>query len=371
MKSKFTNIMLIILMIFLLASIAIFAVAMYTTITNLTNVNTSNAMNTINSVLSDFEEQNIKNTTTNINENTINITVENVESYNKIEGNYYFEQLTDTQKKIYEGLQKNKEKMYDGKYTIQYGKMFSEIVETEEGKKKLGDDYQSAVEAFLYDNPDVFYIDANKLFLSIETTTSILKKTHNVYIGPAKNDTYYADGFTSEPQVKVAVKKIEDIRDIVTKRLTGNTYRDILKIHNYLVENIHYDKEYKSIGRYSIYGAFIDKTCVCEGYAKALKYLLNAADIPCVIAQGTATNSSGKSEDHAWNCVYLDGKWYYIDITWNDPIIIGQGSVAKSVHYKYFLKGSKTFNKDHILSYQFSDGGRTYRYPIVEEYDYK
>ena len=26
------------------------------------------------------------------------------------------------------------------------------------------------------------------------------------------------------------------------------------------------------------------------------------------------------NEEHIWNLVYLDGKWYHLDLTWNDPI---------------------------------------------------
>lgn len=369
MKSKFTNFMLYIIMIILIAAIAIFARAIYTNITNITSTDT---IYTINSIATNKTEEDLENTVKlNENKEETNIVLEDVIIDKEIKSRYFYEQLTDIQKLIYDGLQENKENMQDGTYKIQYGGIFTDILKEEGGNEKLGNDYQSAVESFLYDNPDVFYLDANKLYLSVETSKTILKTTYNVYIGAEENSTYYVDGFTSKTQVKTAVKKIEDIKDNIVSRLTGDTYRDILKIHDYLVENIDYDSNYDSIGCYSIYGALIDKKCVCEGYAKALKYLLNAAGIPSVIAQGTAINSSGKTEDHAWNIVYLNDKWYYIDATWDDPIIIGGGKIAKNVQYKYFLKGSKTFNKDHTLSYQFSENGRIYRYPIAQEYDYK
>lgn len=368
MKSRFTNIMLFIIMILLIAAIAIFGMAIYA---NIVNVNTSDTVYTINSIITTGEEKEKNTVATNETKTNENITVEEIKVSNEVKERYFYEQLTDNQKLIYDGLQENKENMQNGTYKIQYGGIFTDILNEEGGSKKLGEDYQSAVETFLYDNPDVFYIDANKLYLSVETNSTIFKKTYNVYVGPAENENYYVEGFTSEMQVKAAANKIESIKDTVVSKLTGNTYRDILKIHDYLVDSIDYDKEYSSIGSYSVYGALIDKKCVCEGYAKALKYLLNAANIPCVIVQGSAINSSGKTESHAWNCVNLDGKWYYIDSTWDDPIIVGQGQVAKSVQYKYFLKGSQTFNKDHTISYKFSDGGRIYRYPVAQEYDYK
>lgn len=368
MKSKFTNIMLFIIMIMLIGAIAVFGMAIYA---NITSMDTEDTIYTINTITTTFDDNEDNINVLNKNKVEEDITVEDIDFQNEAKEKYFYEQLTDIQKVIYNGLQENKENMQDGEYKIQYGGIFSDILKEEGGSKKLGKDYQSAVESFLYDNPDVFYLDANKLFLNVETSKTIFKTTYNVYIGPAKGSTYYADGFTSEIQVKAALDKIEETKNTVLLRLTGNTYRDILKIHDYLVESIDYDKNYSSIGCYSIYGALVDKKCVCEGYAKALKYLLNEANIPSVIVQGSAKNMSGKTEDHAWNIVCLDNKWYYIDVTWDDPIIIGEGQVAKSVHYKYFLKGSKKFDKDHTLSYQFSDKGRTYRYPVAQEYDYK
>lgn len=59
---------------------------------------------------------------------------------------------------------------------------------------------------------------------------------------------------------------------------------------------------------------------------------------------GTATNSQGETENHAWNYVQLNGIWYAVDCTWDDPIIIGNGKINESIKYQYFLKGSKEFN---------------------------
>lgn len=359
MKNKIKNIILFLLMFILIIAIVTFAIAIYLDIMD--TEESPDKVYTVNMIKSDTKDvrnENAKDTQIETSDNMLNIA-------------FFYNQLTNTQKKLYDGLKENKENMMNGTYQIEYGNIFSDIINEESGKEKLGDDYQSAVEAFLYDNPDVFYIDANKLYLTVETSNRLFKKTNNVYIGPKDNSNYYVDGFESEQQVKSAMKKIQASRDEVLRNLTDNTYRNVLKIHDYLIDTIDYDQNYSSIGSYSVYGALVDKKCVCEGYAKALKYLLNAADIPCIIVQGTAINSTGKSESHAWNCVYVNDEWYYIDATWNDPIIIGKGTIAKSIQYKYFLKGSKTMSKDHTLVYKFSDRGKTFWYPKVSEKDYK
>ena len=43
---------------------------------------------------------------------------------------------------------------------------------------------------------------------------------------------------------------------------------------------------------------------------------------------------------------------------------------TNKIRYKYFLKGLNTFNKDHTLSYQFSEGGKVFTYPNLSQKDY-
>ena len=285
-------------------------------------------------------------------------------------GKFFYEQLNTTQKSIYNGLQENKENMMSGTYKIEFGNKFYDVLNQENGSDILGNDYQTAIEAFTHDNPDLFYIDVSKMYLNMETRKKAFKTTYNVFISPEENQTYYANGFNSENSVKLALKKIEKERDYVLSKLTKNTYKDIKIIHDYLIDNLEYDEGYKSLGTYTIYGALVDHRCVCEGYTRAFKYLADAAGIKCVLIQGTATNKQGKTEKHAWNAVNLRNTWYLIDTTWDDPIIVGGGVILSSTHYRYFLKGSRTFAADHISERQFTEKGKFFDYPNISESDY-
>ena len=200
---RFTNIMLFFIMILLIGAIAVFGIAIYA---NMTNTTTSDVLYTINSIITIGKEKDEINTTVVTNED---ITIEKNRSSDEVNDRYFYEQLTDTQKLIYDGLQENKENLRNGKYKIKYGEKFTDILNEDGGSEKLGQDYQSAVETFLYDNPDIFYIDANKLYLSIKTSKTIFKTTYNVYIGPAEDKTYYIDGFETEMQVNTAISEID------------------------------------------------------------------------------------------------------------------------------------------------------------------
>jgi transglutaminase/protease-like cytokinesis protein 3 len=108
---------------------------------------------------------------------------------------------------------------------------------------------------------------------------------------------------------------------------------------------------------------------VCEGYAKSFKYILDDLGIPCVIVCGVGQNSNGEIENHAWNYVKLKDKWYAVDCTWDDPIIIGSGYVSESVYTKNFLKGSREFFKDHTEDGKVVEGSQ-FVYPTLSEDDY-
>lgn len=73
---------------------------------------------------------------------------------------------------------------------------------------------------------------------------------------------------------------------------------------------------------------------VCDSYARAMKTLCDAAEIPCVYVC---------SNDHAWNYVQVRGRWYAIDVTWNDPTAdYARPPKSGRETRNYFLVGSET-----------------------------
>ena len=158
-------------------------------------------------------------------------------------GKYFYEQLSERQKVIYNGLQENKNNLMTGTFKITYGNKFYDVLSQENGNTILGDDYQTAIEAFTHDNADLFYIDISKMYLNMESKRKGFKTTYNVYIAPDEGNNYFAKGFNSQQDVLVALRKIEQQRDYIKSKLTGNTYKDIKKIHDYLIDNVEYDQK--------------------------------------------------------------------------------------------------------------------------------
>ena len=367
MKSRLASFIMSIVIMLIIAALILLGMIFYQ---EFSNVKTASAENFIGNYISPANTVDTITTPQVIENNPFdNIQSsheENNVDYSNVNVNkYFYNQLDETSKTIYKALESNKENMKSGTYRIDFGDSFSDILNGENGQDELGDYYQSAIEAYTYDNPDVFYLSPNKMYLNVETTTSASNITYNVYINCGNENNYFADEFTSQEQVENAIEKVEYVKDILLRRKTGDDYEDIKMVHDYLVDNIEYDTSISADNIYDVYGALVNRVAVCEGYARSFKYILDEMGIPCVLVIGTGTNSRGEIEKHAWNYVELQGNWYAVDCTWDDPIIVGSGSVSKSSKYKYFLKGSSEFYSDHTPSGQFTPGGKEFSYPTL------
>lgn len=123
-----------------------------------------------------------------------------------------------------------------------------------------------------------------------------------------------------------------------------NDYEKVKFIHDYIVENVVYDqsKQY-----FSAYDGLARGTTVCQGYALLTYRMLTQAGVRCryivgkYIPQGAQTG-----ENHAWNIVKLGNKWYYLDTTWDSCNF--HTIPSEKNKYIYFLKGSSSFNIEHI-----------------------
>ena len=340
---------------------------------NTNNTSVDNKNNILNQIAPSTNPNTHTNTTISNQNTNSNASINNQNQGGIVdEGEYYYKQLNQNAKVIYNKLKENKENMKSGKHKIEFGDTFNELLLQEGGADLLQEYYQSAIETYLYDNPDIFYIDPTKMYLNIQTTKKLFTTTYDVYLDWGENSNYFAQGYFSKEQILNYEEKInQEIQTILSEVQGKNKYEKLVKIHDYLVDNVKYEETISKSNIYNIYGTLVKKESVCEGYAKAFKYLMDQIGIETIVVIGTATDSNGKSQNHAWNYVYFNNKWYAVDVTWDDPIIIGGGWLTKKSRYKYFLKGSTTMAKDHKEAYTFIDNGTVYELPALSVNDYK
>ena len=91
------------------------------------------------------------------------------------------------------------------------------------------------------------------------------------------------------------------------------------------------------------YGFLTGKKGICRGYASTFHLLMDLSGIACVTVDGT---SHAGTAEHAWNLVMLDGDWYAVDVTWDDPVT--SFPVLSLVAHQYFNVTSEFLRRtDH------------------------
>lgn len=93
-----------------------------------------------------------------------------------------------------------------------------------------------------------------------------------------------------------------------------------LALHDYLIVNTVYDE---TMEKNTGYDLIVNGTSVCAGYAEAYQDLLLRCGIDCLYV-------SSEEMEHGWNLVCIDGSWYHVDVTWDDPSPDIKGQVLHS-----------------------------------------
>jgi hypothetical protein len=102
---------------------------------------------------------------------------------------------------------------------------------------------------------------------------------------------------------------------------SDSDFTKLKKIHDWMVNNLDYDYTFSN---YSISDTLTYGTCVCNGYSLTYQMFVDFVGIPNEFIISSAM-------EHGWNQVLLDGNWYNVDVTWDDPTGYG-------LRYDYFLK---------------------------------
>ena len=195
--------------------------------------------------------------------------------------------------------------------------------------------------------------------------------TSQIFIDGAREAIHYRICQEDSKKIVSALTKKADqvLASIIKKNMT--TTQKLRAIHDYLVKNCDYDngamlsltykgkkyvnKNVSGSNCHTAYGALVEKKAVCEGYTLAFNLLARRAGIPCVMADGVAGGGF-----HSWNLVKVNGKYRYIDVTWDDPVSMSKFNskkpfaviANKKVYTTYFMVTDKKLSKDHKFSHK-------------------
>ncbi len=124
-----------------------------------------------------------------------------------------------------------------------------------------------------------------------------------------------------------------------------------LAIHDWMVSNCHYDEqELDAIGEMqensdNPHGFLIDHRGICSGYATSFQLLMDMVGIECLTIDAQANDDFEGVGAHAWNMVHLDGDWYFVDVTWDDPVPDSEG---EAIHPYFNCDESYLLKHEHI-----------------------
>lgn len=188
--------------------------------------------------------------------------------------------------------------------------------------------------------------------------------TLNNFVHPYNSSNNVKISYGGDYKIGITINRaytqdeINEINNKVDKILNENVNNNmppkekIRAIHDYIINHTEYDKlkyENKNDDTYksnTAYGVLIEGYGTCNGYADAMEIFLDKMNI---------INYKISNEEHIWNLVYLDGKWYHLDLTWDDPI-----SDININRDTYFLISTKTLEK-------INDGTHTFDKNIYSE----
>lgn len=128
-------------------------------------------------------------------------------------------------------------------------------------------------------------------------------------------------------------RAVEIISEVITDDMSD--FEKELAIHDWIVYNCTYDNRALGIlsepGENSDnpYGALCNGQAICTGYTLSFQMFMDMLEIPCL----TVYASDNEGEEHAWNMVEIEGDWYYVDVTWDDPVPDSDGRL---VSHQYF-----------------------------------
>ncbi|MCI8497511.1 MAG: hypothetical protein HFE85_04600 [Clostridiales bacterium] len=228
-----------------------------------------------------------------------------------------FEKLTSRQKEIYEAVVHAAEDLV------------TEEIELPQGSTM--EDIDKGFNGAMADNPQLFWLAKEYSIRTVGSVTSIQLR----YLVESQEELS-----AQRQELSAAVKEA-----MALVQETGDPFEQELVLHDWLIRRVSYsdtaaaDTTGQSAAAYTAYGALVQGSAVCEGYARGMQLLLREAGIRCTLLSG-----QGNGTDHMWNVVTINGRDYHLDPTWNDVIHPDNG---QDVSHIYFNITDEQISEDH------------------------
>ena len=242
---------------------------------------------------------------------------------------------------VYSTLDNDKKAVYDAMLTAI--KSHANTFQIPDGVKITGDEYVELYQLIYDFEYSIFDLDVKIRYTSDSRSGNVVSAQLS-YL------------YTAE-QVDDMIQKSDAAADkIISKLGDGKSeYETVKFFYDKLASEIEYNENAENLR--DIYGALVDKSTVCGGYAKAFSYLCSKVGIETITMLGDFNETP-----HMWNMVKIDGEWYHIDVTSGNAM----NTDFPYIRYDYFCVTDDIINKYHVVYDQPFD----YPKATSEKYNY-
>ncbi|MBQ8783676.1 MAG: hypothetical protein IJZ57_07900 [Clostridia bacterium] len=199
-----------------------------------------------------------------------------------------------------------------------------------------GDELTEVIQALNYDNPTLMCFGRNS---TIATSDGLC---------------FFKPSYTlTPPEQRVRANTLNSVCEQILAQLPegSDEFETELFIHDYIVNKCTYDVTVAETSS-TPYSCLIDGLSACEGYSKAAKLLCEKAGLECYTVSGEAVNYDGKTEGHMWNIIKIDGEYYHLDVTWDDPTAENS---QETLSHLFMNLSDEEISIDHFGYPQFFD----------------
>ena len=202
-----------------------------------------------------------------------------------------------------------------------------------EGMNCTVEEVQSVVQSAIYTCPELFYVENYSYSYYSDGESG-----KNIVVGLTPGYSTYTDAEGAPRALEEVIAEynafMQDLYDLGS--MEWSDLETALFYHDYLTAYYEYDTDYRI---YDAYGFLKNKEGVCQAYTLVFMGLMEHFGIPCTYAQS-------KNINHIWNVVFVDGEWFHLDTTWDDPLVDRLGRAR----HEYFLIGEQTNENAHFVS---------------------
>ena len=203
------------------------------------------------------------------------------------------------------------------------------------------EDFKTAYYAVLYDHPEFFWTARNYSYSTRESDGHSELHVEPVLLS---SDT---------GMIKQAYETVDGIAQSIADEAAaqGDFYSVVKYVHDRLIDTTVYDhaavdqitsgNDEGFIAAATPYGCLVSHKAVCSGYSSAFQLIMHKLGIGCGLVNGKRSTEEGA---HQWNYVCLDGEYYYMDLTWDDPIR-EDGQDTRT--YEFFLISDDDLARTH------------------------